>query len=105
PRERARPRSARDRGSPLSPELRPVDWAAILDEFEAQLARVDLLAAELSDAGITIPLSDLTALRAAGPIPESMRARALTVLEAQRDAMARLEHLRAELARHIGATR
>jgi len=96
---------------PSSPERPPAesrgaDWAAILDEFEEQLARVDILTAELSEAGLTLPLSDLAELgTGAGPIPASMRARALSVLEAQREAMRRLERLRTDLSRHIGATR
>ena len=90
----------------MSPETHGADWAAILDEFEEQLARVDILTAELSEAGITLPLSDLAELSAgAGPLPESMRARAFSVLEAQREAMARLERLRTELSQHIGVTR
>jgi hypothetical protein len=96
---------------PSSPEPagateRGADWAAILDEFEQQLARVDILTAELSEAGIVLPLSDLAELAAApGPIPEAMRERAHSVLAAQRDAMSRLERLRTELAKHIGVAR
>lgn len=91
---------------PSSPDRRGADWAAILDEFEEQLARVDLLTAELEEAGIPLPLSDLAELAAgSGPIPEGMRDRALSVLEAQREAMRRLERLRTDLARHIGLTR
>lgn len=90
---------------PSSPDAR-AEWGAILDEFEQQLARVDILTAELSDAGIMLPLSDVAELAAVpGPLPHGMRERALTILAAQREAMSRLERLRSELARHIGATR
>lgn len=95
---------------PSSPEseglARGGDWAAILDEFEQQLARVDILTAELSEAGIVLPLVGFPDLSASpGPIPDSMRERAATVLNAQREAMSRLERLRAELSKHIGVTR
>ena len=92
---------------PSSPDpSSTADWAAILDEFEEQLARVDILTAELSDAGILLPLSDLAELAAdPGPLPAAMRERALSVLEAQREAMGRLERLRTDLAKHIGVTR
>lgn len=90
----------------MSPSSPGADWAAILDEFEEQLARVDILTAELSEAGIVLPLSDLAELAAEpGPLPEAMRERALSVLAAQREAMTRLERLRTDLARHIGVTR
>jgi hypothetical protein len=82
------------------------DWAAILDEFEEQLARVDLLTSELAEAGIVLPLSDLAELTAdVGGIPESMRARAMSVLAAQREAMTRLERLRTDLSQHLTVTR
>lgn len=94
---------------PSSPDAGSVDgWAAILDDFERELARVDLLAAELADAGVVIPLpvlGELPAIADLGPIPEELRERALAILAAQRDAMTRLEELRADLARHIGLTR
>jgi hypothetical protein len=90
---------------PSSPESLAA-WAAILDEFEEQLARVDALTAELTEAGFDLPLSDLAELASVpGPIPEAMRERALTVLAAQREAMGRMERLRTDLARHIGVTR
>ena len=90
---------------PSSPESQAA-WAAILDEFEDQLARVDILTAELAEAGIELPLSDLAELATtSGPLPASMRERALSVLSAQREAMSRLERLRTDLARHIGVTR
>lgn len=90
---------------PSSPDPHTA-WAAILDEFDAQLARVDLLTAELSDAGVVLPLSDLAELVAdPGPLPEHLVARARTVLTAQQEAMARLEGLRRELSRHIGVAR
>lgn len=87
---------------PSSPDT-PADWAAILDEFEAELARVDGLTAELADAGVVLPFREPS--DGVGPIPEAMRERALTVLAAQRAAMQRLERLRADLAQHIGVTR
>ncbi len=96
---------------PSSPEpagavARGADWSAILDEFEQQLARVDILTAELSEAGIVLPLSDLAELAAdPGPIPQGMLERARSVLAAQREAMGRLERLRTDLARHIGVAR
>lgn len=84
-------------------------WTAILDDFERQLGRVDLLTAELTEAGIGLPLGDLAAAAApagdAGPLPAELRERAAAVLVAQREAMARLETLRAELARHLELTR
>lgn len=90
----------------MGAEGRGADWAAILDDFDQQLARVDLLTAELSDAGILLPLSDLAELAGdPGPIPIEMVDRARSVLAAQRAAMRRLEQLRTELARHIGVTR
>ncbi|MGV3713227.1 hypothetical protein [Pseudolysinimonas sp.] len=90
---------------PSSPDSRAA-WSEILDEFEEQLARVDILTSELADAGIVLPLSDLAQLGVdLGPIPESMRARALSVLEAQREAMGRLERLRTDLSQHLTVTR
>jgi hypothetical protein len=88
------------------PTASGADWAAILDEFDEQLARVDILTAELAEAGIVLPLSDLAELgAAAGPIPDDLRARALSVLAAQRAAMSRLESLRSDLAQHLAVTR
>lgn len=82
------------------------DWAAILDEFERQLAVVDLLSADLDAGGMTLPLSDLAELVAEpGPVPDAMIDRATSVLAAQRDALGRLERLRSELSRHLGVAR
>lgn len=97
---------------PSSPETEPDErgarWFEILADFELQLARVDLLAAELAGAGVVLP-DDLRAglipLDDPGPLPDSERRRALAILEAQKVAMAQLERLRVELARHIGMTR
>lgn len=82
-------------------------WFEILADFELQLARVDLLAAELADAGVVLG-ADESALALPddpGPLPEAERRRALAILEAQKAAMAQLERLRLELARHIGMTK
>lgn len=85
-------------------------WGSILDDFERQLARVDLLAAELAEAGMAAPPAGLTTPAAVppadpGPVPAELRQRADSVLAAQREAMARLETLRADLARHLGIAR
>ncbi len=85
-------------------------WFEILQEFERQLARVDLLAAELAGAGVVLSEEERAAagwvpVGAVGPLPDTDRQRALAILEAQRVAMAQLERLRVELARHIGMTR
>jgi len=91
---------------PSSPEARAAAWADILDEFEEQLARADILTVELADDGVALLPGELSTLPVdIGPLPEPMRARALTVLSAQREAMSRLERLRSDLSRHIGVTR
>lgn len=87
-----------------------VPWFEILQEFERQLARVDLLTAELAGAGIVLTEEERAAagwtpVGGVGPLPDTDRQRALAILEAQRVAMAQLERLRVELARHIGMTR
>lgn len=83
-------------------------WFEILAEFEMQLARVDLLAAELVGAGVVLSDEEYAVLIPVddpGPLPAAERRRALAILEAQKAAMAQLERLRLELARHIGMTR
>lgn len=83
-------------------------WFEILAEFETQLARVDLLAAELAGAGVVLSDEEYAALTPTddpGPLPDPERRRALAILEAQKAAMAQLERLRVELARHIGMTK
>ena len=91
-----------------NPDERGARWFEILADFELQLARVDLLAAELAGAGIVLSPDERTGLIPTGdpgPLPDSERRRALAILEAQKAAMAQLERLRLELARHIGMTR
>lgn len=97
---------------PSSPEATPDErgarWFEILADFELQLARVDLLAAELVEAGVVLTDNERSGLVPAddpGPMPDSERRRALAILEAQKAAMAQLERLRVELARHIGLTK
>jgi hypothetical protein len=97
---------------PSSPEAEPGErgarWFEILADFELQLARVDLLAAELADSGIVLSPDERAGLIPTddpGPLPDSERRRALAILEAQKAAMAQLERLRIELARHIGMTK
>lgn len=97
---------------PSSPETAPDEggarWFEILAEFELQLARVDLLAAELAGAGVVLADVDgagFAPVGDPGPLPDSERRRALAILEAQKSAMAQLERLRVELARHIGMTK
>jgi hypothetical protein len=83
-------------------------WFEILADFELQLARVDLLAAELAEAGVVLSPDEragLTPTGDPGPLSDSERRRALAILEAQKAAMAQLERLRLELARHIGMTK
>lgn len=94
--------------SPDEPDERGTRWFEILADFELQLARVDLLAAELAGAGILLSDDERAGLIPAddpGPLPDSERRRALAILEAQKAAMAQLERLRLELARHIGMTK
>lgn len=94
--------------SPDEGDERASRWFEILADFELQLARVDLLAAELAGAGIVLSGDELAGLVPEGdpgPLPDAERRRALAILEAQKAAMAQLERLRLELARHIGMTR
>jgi len=94
--------------SPDEPDELGARWFEILADFELQLARVDLLAAELAGAGVVLSEDERAGLIPVGdpgPMPESERRRALAILEAQKAAMAQLERLRLELARHIGMTR
>lgn len=92
---------------PSSPENQ-IRWDEILRDFETQLARVDLLAAELAGAGVVVSEDEragLVPIDDPGPLPDSERRRAMAILEAQKAAMAQLERLRVELARHIGMTK
>ena len=94
--------------SPDEPDESGARWFEILADFELQLARVDLLAAELAGAGVVLSEDERAGLIPVGdpgPMPESERRRALAILEAQKAAMAQLERLRLELARHIGMTK
>jgi hypothetical protein len=92
---------------PSWPDLPVVDegparrWAELLDGFERELARAEHLAGDAApDAGEPQPAPWLPP-EGLGALPESERERAIGILAAQRAAMARLEGLRAELARHI----
>ena len=94
--------------SPDAADERAAGWFEILAGFELQLARVDLLAAELAGAGIVLSADERAGLIPAGdpgPMTDSERRRALAILDAQKAAMAQLERLRLELARHIGMTK
>lgn len=72
-------------------------WAELLDGFERELASAERLADEVDD-DLVAPWRAPADL---GELPESERERARGILAAQRAAMARLERLRADLARHI----